>query len=87
MQLLARCARLDTARREKLPSVWRHGAGPRATSRWQGDLLHGKGTSPEEMPAAYSSCLEMNFSGVRGGENLTATSIDVAVEVTLAHPL
>ena len=58
-----------------------------ATSRWQGDLLHGKGTSPAETPAAaYSSCLEMNFSGVLGGENLTATSIDVPVKVTLAYP-
>jgi osmotically inducible protein OsmC len=70
-----------------------------ATSRWQGDLLHGKGsrqpvlveagvfdvsfptraagpdgqTSPEELlAAAHSSCL-----------NLTATVIDVSVEVTL----
>jgi hypothetical protein len=39
------------------------------------------------MPAAaYSSFLEMTFSGVLGGENLTATSTDVPVEVTLAHP-
>ena len=39
------------------------------------------------MPAAaYSSCLEMTFSEVLGGENLTATSTDVPVEVTFAHP-
>jgi len=81
-----------------------------ATSRWQGDLLHGKGaasldssnagefdvsfptraarpdgqTSPEELlAAAHSSCLAMNLSGVLSAENLTATSIDVSVEVAL----
>lgn len=41
-------------------------------------------TSPEELiAAAHSSCLAMNLSGVLGGENLTATSIDVSAEVTL----
>lgn len=42
-------------------------------------------TSPEELiAAAHSSCLAMNLSGVLGGENLTARSIDVSAEVTLA---
>ena len=41
-------------------------------------------TSPEELiAAAHSSCLAMNLSGVLGGENLTATAIDVSAEVTL----
>ena len=41
-------------------------------------------TSPEELiAAAHSSCLAMNLSGVLGGENLTAKSIDVSAEVTL----
>ncbi len=42
-------------------------------------------TSPEELiAAAHSSCLAMNLSGVLGGENLTARSIDVSAEVTLS---
>ena len=42
-------------------------------------------TSPEELiAAAHSSCLAMNLSGVLGGENLTASSIDVSAEVTLS---
>ncbi len=42
-------------------------------------------TSPEELiAAAHSSCLAMNLSGVLGGENLTARSIDVSSEVTLS---
>jgi osmotically inducible protein OsmC len=45
---------------------------------------HGQ-TSPEELiAAAHSSCLAMNLSGVLGGENLTAKSIDVSAEVTLS---
>lgn len=41
-------------------------------------------TSPEELiAAAHSSCLAMNLSGVLGGENLTAQSIDVSADVTL----
>jgi osmotically inducible protein OsmC len=41
-------------------------------------------TSPEELlAAAHSSCLAMNLSGVLSAENLTATSIDVSVEVSL----
>jgi len=45
---------------------------------------HGQ-TSPEELiAAAHSSCLAMNLSGVLGGENITAKSIDVSAEVTLA---
>jgi osmotically inducible protein OsmC len=42
-------------------------------------------TSPEELiAAAHSSCLAMNLSGVLGGENLRASSIDVSSEVTLS---
>ncbi len=42
-------------------------------------------TSPEELlAAAHSSCLAMNLSGVLGGEDLTAKSIDVSAEVTLS---
>ena len=42
-------------------------------------------TSPEELiAAAHSSCLAMNLSGVLGGENITARSIDVSAEVTLS---
>jgi lipoyl-dependent peroxiredoxin len=42
-------------------------------------------TSPEELiAAAHSSCLAMNLSGVLGGENLTARSIDVSADVTLS---
>jgi len=42
-------------------------------------------TSPEELiAAAHSSCLAMNLSGVLGGEDLTASSIDVSAEVTLS---
>jgi osmotically inducible protein OsmC len=45
---------------------------------------HGQ-TSPEELiAAAHSSCLAMNLSGVLGGENLRASSIDVSSEVTLS---
>jgi osmotically inducible protein OsmC len=45
---------------------------------------HGQ-TSPEELiAAAHSACLAMNLSGVLGGENLTASSIDVSAEVTLS---
>lgn len=45
---------------------------------------HGQ-TSPEELiAAAHSSCLAMNLSGVLGGENLTAKSVDVSAEVTLS---
>lgn len=41
-------------------------------------------TSPEELiAAAHSACLAMNLSGVLGGQNLTADSIDVSAEVTL----
>jgi osmotically inducible protein OsmC len=42
-------------------------------------------TSPEELiAAAHSACLAMNLSGVLGGENLTARSIDVSAETTLS---
>lgn len=42
-------------------------------------------TSPEELlAAAHSSCLAMNLSGVLAKEGLTATSIDVSAEVTVA---
>jgi osmotically inducible protein OsmC len=42
-------------------------------------------TSPEELiAAAHSSCLAMNLSGVLGGENLTAQSLDVSADVTLS---
>jgi osmotically inducible protein OsmC len=45
---------------------------------------HGQ-TSPEELiAAAHSACLAMNLSGVLGGENLRANSIDVSSEVTLS---
>jgi osmotically inducible protein OsmC len=45
---------------------------------------HGQ-TSPEELiAAAHSACLAMNLSGVLGGENLRASSIDVSSEVTLS---
>lgn len=42
-------------------------------------------TSPEELiAAAHSACLAMNLSGVLGGANLTARSIDVSAETTLS---